>query len=165
VSDPAVIAALFHTVFVALLQPVNCRTLVHIIVLASAITSTRHISALLNCRMASPIFTVIAAAASIRPDRINWFFRLSILFTDGVMYGGSANVIVTVRSAGSRDRASSSTRRRDDHNYLSCGSPVTSLSTMYRRRHSGEETCLRAAPMSASCRPTYKHISSYRLLP
>jgi len=84
-------------VFVALLRPVSYRTLVHI-ALASAITSTQHSSALLNCRLALPIFTAIAAAASIRPDRIYWFFSLSILFTAAVMYGGSADVIVTVRS-------------------------------------------------------------------
>jgi len=50
--------------------------------------------------MASPIFTAIAAAACLNPseDRINSFIRLSILFTDDVMYGGAADVIVTVRS-------------------------------------------------------------------
>jgi len=46
--------------------------------------------------MASPIFPAIADVASIHPDRINWFFSLSILFTYAVMYGGSADVIVTV---------------------------------------------------------------------
>jgi hypothetical protein len=48
--------------------------------------------------MASPIFTAIAAASSSRPERINKFFPRSILFTAGVMHGGSADVMVTVRS-------------------------------------------------------------------
>ena len=59
-------------------------------------TSTRLNSAVLNCLMAMPILQAGTLASSTRLARMSSFFHRNMSLTAGVMYSGSADVMVTV---------------------------------------------------------------------